>query len=342
MLITSGIDENIMSLDAKLLGVYASCGNLPYALQLFDKMPSPNVFALNWMISVMAFCGHSWEALCYFSLIQKMGNLPNRYTFSMVLKACVGLMDLSKGREVHALINKMGFQADVLVCNALVDMYCKCGKIQYARKLFDKMSNKDVASWTSMISGYCNVGKLNESIVLFERMKMEGVEPNDFTWNAILVGHAQNGDQQGACELISRMKREGLSPDVVTWNALISGFARSTQPVHALKLFTEMLVVARIRPNHVTLTGLLPVCGLMGSAQKGRELHGLIYRLALEVNVYVTSALIDMYSKCGSVKAARKLFEGFPNKSIALWNAMIGCLGKHGSVDDSLQLFEMM
>jgi len=249
-------------------------------------------------------------------------------------------MDVSKGRKVHALINKMGFQSDVLICNAFVDMYCKCPKTQYAFKLFDRVPNTDVASWTSMISGYCNVGKLNESIMLFEWMKMEGVEPNDFTWNAILVGHAQNGDRQRALELMSRMKREGLSPNVVTWNALISGLAHSTQPVEALKLFTEMLVVARIRPNHVTLTRLLPMCGLMGSAQKGRELHGLIYRLVLEVNVvYVTSALIDMYSKCGSVKAARKVFEGCPTKSIALWNAMIGCLGKHGSVDYSLQLF---
>lgn len=342
MLITSGINENIMSLDAKLLGVYASCGNLRYAHQLFDKMPSPNVFALNWMISVMAFHGRPLEALWYFSLIQKMGNLPNKYTFSMVLKACVGLMDLTKGREVHAFINKMGFQSDVLVCNALVDMYCKCGKIQCARKLFDKMPERDVASWTSMISGYCNIGKLNESIMLFERMKMEGVEPNDFTWNAILAAYAQNGDRQGALELISQMKREGVTPDLVTWNALISGFARSSQPVEALRLFREMLVVARMRPNHVTLTGLLPVCGLMGSVQKGRELHGLIYRLALEVNVYVTSALIDMYSKCGSVKTARNVFEGFPIKSVALWNAMIGCVGKHGSVDDSLQLFERM
>lgn len=342
ILITNGIDLTTMSLDAKLLGVYASCSNLRYADQLFDKMLRPNVFALNWMISAMAFHGHYQDALWYFSLIKKMGNLPNKYTFSMVLKACVGLLDLNKGREVHAAINKMGFESDVLVCNALLDMYSKCGVIHYARKLFDRMSSRDVASWTSIISGYSNAGKLNVSIALFERMKLEGLKPNDFTWNAIIAGYAQSGDRDGALKLFSRMTREGICPDLVTWNALISGFTRSNQPAEALKLFREMLVVARIRPNHVTLTGLLPVCGLMGSAQRGRELHSLIYRLALEVNVYVASALIDMYSKCGSIKAARNVFEAIPVRNIALWNAIIGCLGKHGAVADSLQLFERM
>ncbi|KNA15703.1 hypothetical protein SOVF_095840 [Spinacia oleracea] len=341
MLIISGTDVSRMSLDAKILGVYASCGNLRYAHQLFDKMPNPNVFAFNWMISVMSFHGNYQEAIGYFSLMQKMGTLPNKYTLSFVLKSCVGLLDLNKGRGVHAVMNKMGFECDALVCNALVDMYCKCGNTQYARRLFDRMSSKDIASWTSMISGYCNTGKLNEAIALFEQMKLEGFEPNDFTWNAIITGYAQSGDRDGALELFSRMNREGLCCDLITWNALISGFSRSKHPFEALKLFREMLI-AGIRPNHVTVTGLLPVCGLIGSPQRGRELHGLICRLSLEVNVYVASALIDMYSKSGSVKAAKNVFEGTLVRNVALWNVIIGCLGKNGVVFESLRLFEEM
>lgn len=173
------------------------------------------------------------------------------------------------------------------------------------------------------------------------RMKLEGLEPNDFTWNAVITGYAQCGDRTGALELLSRMSREGLCCDLITWNALISGFSRSNQPFEALKIFREMLV-AGIRPNHVTVTGLLPVCGLMGSAQRGRELHGLIYRLSLEVNVYVASALIDMYSKTGNVKAAKNVFDGTHVRNVALYNVIIGCLGMNGLVTDSLQLFEDM
>ncbi|XP_057515645.1 pentatricopeptide repeat-containing protein At5g59600-like [Amaranthus tricolor] len=341
MLITNGIDVKKMSLDAKILGVYASCGNMRYAHQLFVKMPSPNVFAFNWMISVMAFHGYYQEALEYFFLMQKIEIFPNKYTFSVVLKACVGLLDLNKGREVHGLMNKMGLEGDVLVCNGLIDMYCKCGIIHYARRVFDGMLSKDVASWTSMISGYINTGKLDEAVVLFEGMKMEGLDPNEFTWNVLMNGFAQRGDKKGALELFSRMSKAGMCHDLVTWNALISGFARGNQPTEALKLFRDMLV-SGVRPNHVTVTGLLPVYGLMGFPQRGRELHGLIYRQSLEVNVYVVSALIDMYSKSGNVKAARNVFKGTHFKNVALWNVIIGCLGKHGVVYDAIRLFDEM
>ncbi|KAK9736020.1 hypothetical protein RND81_04G245200 [Saponaria officinalis] len=339
--IINGIDLSQMSVDSKILGVYASCGNVSYARQVFVKMPSPNVFAFNWMISVMAFHGFYQEAIGYFSLIQKVGTLPNKYTFSVVLKACVGLLDANKGREVHGMVNKMGCESEVLVCNALIDMYCKCGYIHYGRKVFDRVRVRDVASWTSMISGYCNAGEIDNAVALFKSMKLDGLEPNDFTRNALITGYVQNGDHDGALELFSQMSGEGLCTDLVTWNALISGFGRSTQSAKALNLFSEMLV-AGIKPNYVTVTGLLPVCGIIGSIKRGRELHGLIFRLALELNIYVSGALIDMYSKCGSVKSARNVFEATNVRNVPLWNGMIGCLGRHGIFEESLRLFDEM
>ncbi|GMH11503.1 hypothetical protein Nepgr_013344 [Nepenthes gracilis] len=220
-------------------------------------------------------------------------------------------------------------------------MYCKCGDIKYAWKLFDRMLRRDVVSWTSVISAYCSMGKLNESIVLFERMKMEGLEPNEFTWHALMTGYAKGGDCHGAFAIFCRMTRERLVPDLVTWNALISGFARSNQSLEAVKLFGEMLSIG-IRPNHVTVTGLLPACGLMHSLHKGREIHSLIYRFGLETNVYVASALVDMYSRCGSVKDAMYVFEAIPVRNVTLWNVIIGCCGRHGLVDFSIELFERM
>ena len=122
---------------------------------------------------------------------------------------------------------------------------------------------------------------------------------------------------------------------------MISGFVQSQQAGEAFKLFRDMLV-SGIKPNHVTLTGLLPACGLTGSIQRGREIHGLMYRMGLGINIFIASAIIDMYSKCGSVKNAQNVFDRIPVKNIASWNAMIGCYGKHGMVELSIQLFERM
>lgn len=340
-LLTSGMDMKVLSMNSKLVGMYASCGDVRSARMVFDNIKNPNVFALNWMVLACAFNGYYEEAIGYFCLMQELGNVGNKFTFSILLKACVGLMDVKKGKEVHAVGKKMGFVDEVSVANALIDMYCKCGRVCYAQRVFDRMVKRDVATWTSLICGYCNIGKTGKALDLFQRMKFEELEPNDFTWNAMIAGYARGGDIKGAFALFSRMTRERLVPDLVTWNAMISGLVQSQQAGEAFKLFRDMLV-SGIKPNLVTVTGLLPACGLTGSMQKGREIHGLIYRMGLDINIFVASALIDMYSKCGSVKNAQNVFDKIPVKNIASWNAMIGCYGKHGMVESSMQLFERM
>ena len=341
MLLASRIDMNILSMSSKLVGMYASCGDLQSARLVLERTQNPNVFAFNWMVSALAFHGYHEEAIGYFSLMQELGIVANKFTFSIVLKQCVGLMDFNKGREVHCVISRTGFGNVVSVANSMIDMYCKCGHVGYGHKVFDGMIERDVVSWTSMICGYCNIGTLEEALVLFERMKVVGLEPNDFTWNAMIAGYARDGDCNGAFVLFSRMVREGLVPDLVTWNAMISGFTQSLKAVEAWRLFQDMLV-AGIKPNQVTVTGLLPACGLMGSIHRGKELHGLIYRMGFDMNVFVATALIDVYSKCGTVKDAWDVFDRIPIKNVASWNAMIGCYGKHGLVDSSIQLFERM
>ncbi|KAL5766732.1 hypothetical protein ACOSP7_017349 [Xanthoceras sorbifolium] len=340
-LLLSSTHLNIFSLKSKLVGMYASCGDVKSARLVFDEIPNPNVFAVNWMVLASAYNGDFEKAIGYFSLMRDSLNSCNKFTFSIVLKACVGLLDLKKGKEVHSMVNKMGFESDVSVGNALIDMYCKCEHVSYGRIVFDKMVDRDVASWTSMICGYCNTGKIEQAVVLFERMRLEGLEPNDFTWNAMIAGYARRGDTNGTFEIFSRMTAEGLVPDLVTWNAVISGFAQSQRADEAFKLFREM-IVSGVKPNLVTVTGLLPACGLTGSIRRGREIQGWIHRMGLDINVFVASALIDMYSKCGSVKDAKNVFDMIQVKNVASWNAMIGCYGKHGIFDASMELFEKM
>ena len=340
-LLTSGINMNIMSLSSKLVGMYASCGDLKSARLLFPKIEHPNVFAFNWMVLGLAYNGYYDDALLYFRWMCERGHLGNKFTFPIVLKACVGLMDVDKGRQVHAMVCEMGFQDDVSVANALIDMYAKCGGVSYARQVFDRMPERDVASWTSMICGFCNMGKIEHALVLFERMKLEGLEPNDFTWNAMIGAYARSKDSSKAFDFADRMKREGFVPDLVAWNALISGFVQNHKDMDAFKLFREMLN-SGIQPNQVTIAALLPACGSAGSIKWGREIHGFVLREGFDVNVFIASALIDMYSKGGNLQDAQNVFDKIPCKNVASWNAMIDCYGKCGMVDSSMELFKRM
>ncbi|KAL5073908.1 hypothetical protein RYX36_012892 [Vicia faba] len=159
-----------------------------------------------------------------------------------------------------------------------------------------------------MICGFCNLGEVEKALVLFERMKMEGYEPNEFTWNAIRATYARLGDSRKAFGFMERMKTEGFVPDVVAWNALISGFVQNRQVEEVFKMFPKMLV-SRICPNQVTFAALLPACGSVGSIKWGREIHVFLCRKGFDANVFIASALIDMYSKCGSLRDARNVFD---------------------------------
>ncbi|XP_027337180.1 pentatricopeptide repeat-containing protein At5g59600-like [Abrus precatorius] len=340
-LLTSGTNMNILSLSSKLVGMYASCADLKSARLLFQKIEYPNVFAFNWMVLGLAYDGYVDDALFYFRWMRGVGHIGNIFTFSIVLKACVGLMDLNMGRQVHAMVCELGFHSDVSIANALIDMYGKCWAISYACNVFDRMADRDVASWTSMICGFCNVGKIEQALVLFERMKLEGLEPNDFTWNAIIAAYARSSDSSKAFAFFERMKKEGFIPDVVAWNAMISGFVQNHQVREVFKMFREM-IHSRIQPNQITIVALLPACGSAGCIKWGREVHGFICRKGFDANVFIASALIDMYSKCGSLKDAQNVFDMIPCKNVASWNAMIDCYGKCGMVDSSLELFEKM
>nr|XP_009764589.1 PREDICTED: putative pentatricopeptide repeat-containing protein At3g49142 [Nicotiana sylvestris]XP_009764590.1 PREDICTED: putative pentatricopeptide repeat-containing protein At3g49142 [Nicotiana sylvestris]XP_009764591.1 PREDICTED: putative pentatricopeptide repeat-containing protein At3g49142 [Nicotiana sylvestris] len=341
LMLTSHIDMNALSLNSKLIGAYASCGDLDAADLVFERTRNLNIFAFNWMISAFAFHGYPEKSIGYFSLLQQSRIIPNKYTFTIVLKACVGLMDLNKGKQVHSMIYRMGFESELSVANALIDMYGKCGNTEYARLVFNVMVERDIVSWTSMIHSYANTGKIEESFILFEKMRLEGIRPNDFTWNIMIAGYARKGDCDTAFMLLSKMNKEGLTPDLVTWNAMISGFVQSHRSTEALALVQDMLD-AGVKPNEVTLTGLLPLCGLIDSVSRGKEIHGLVYRLEFFANVFVSSALIDMYSRCGSVEEAWNVFSSVTFKNIASWNAMIGCYGKHGRVEHAIKLFEKM
>ncbi|XP_071730888.1 pentatricopeptide repeat-containing protein At5g59600-like [Rutidosis leptorrhynchoides] len=342
LILTSGIDMNSFSLHSKLVGVYASCGCFTSANSMFQITPNLNVFAYNWMISALTFNGYFKEAIKFFTLLQKSRVcVPNTFTFLFLLKCCVGLRDINKGKSVHCVIYKLGLQFDPQFVNGLIDMYCKCGYVFYARKLFDKMPEPDVVSCTNMISAYSNAGWVQESLVLFQRMKLKGLEPNEFTWNALITGFAKIGDCDGALTLFTEMRHAGLVPDVVTWNAIVSGFVQSQQTIKAVEIFRDMLV-AGVNPNPVTITGLLPAIGSIGSVNSGREIHGLICRTDMYDNVFVASALIDMYSKCGCVNHARNVFDTIPSKNIASWNSMIGCYGKHGMADSAIDLLDKM
>eukprot|EP01018_Ginkgo_biloba_P012923 Gb_21951 [translate_table: standard] len=285
-----------------LVDMYAKCGSLVDARRVFDDMPKRDV--ISWTAMIATYSKHRFaeEALILFNQMQLSGIQPNQFTFASVLPACAKLAALEEGMEIHEEIIRSNFQTDVVVANALIDMYAKCGNIEKARDVFDKMLQRNVVSWTAMIAGYAQSGNVDEALKLFQEMP----ERNVVTWTAMIAGCVQNG-----------------------------------QNVEALQLFRRMQL-AGVKPNPNIFASVLSACANTAALEQGLEIHDEIITKGFESNVFVHSALVDMYAKCGSIHKARNAFDKMHQRDVVCWNAMIAGYAMHGRGKEALKLFEQM
>lgn len=129
--------------------------------------------------------------------------------------------------------------------------------------------------------------------------------------------------------------------NVVSWTAIINAYVRNQRPHEAFELFWRMLL-ANVKPNEFTLVNLLKACSELGSLKLGRWIHDYALKNGFDLGAFLGTALIDMYSKCGSLDDARQVFREMQIKSLATWNAMITSLGVHGYGEEALSLFTKM
>eukprot|EP01018_Ginkgo_biloba_P019534 Gb_23934 [translate_table: standard] len=369
LLISVG-DQNIIFL-TKLVTMYAMSGSMADARLLFDKICPRNVPLWNAMIRAYAWNGPFEEALELYYQMKLTGIQPNKFTFPFVLKACASLSALQDGMGIHDDIIRDGFESDHFVGNSLVAMYAKCGSIETARQVFDKMLVRDLISWNAMIAGYAQNGHAKEAWTLLKEMQRQGIKPDlitvvsilpvcslvyglqqgkgfhtylirsgfessVFASNALVDMYAKCGSTEIARQLFDKMYKR----DVISWNAMIAGYAQNGHWNEALILLSQMQL-QNVKPNLVTMASILSACAHLSALQQGKEIHGYIIR-SETISDVVGNALIDMYAKCGSIEIARQLFDKMSKGNVVSWNAMIAGYGMHGHSENALSLFSQM
>eukprot|EP01018_Ginkgo_biloba_P019235 Gb_06193 [translate_table: standard] len=370
-MLRSGHNQNIF-LVTKLVSMYAMCDSINDARLVFDKIYDRDVVLWNAMIRGYARSGLYEEALVLYYKMQPAGTQPDKFTFPCVVNACAGLSALKQGKQIHVRIVKSGFELDVFVGAALIDMYAKCQNIEDACRVFQRLSRRDLVSWNAMIGGYAQNGHAREALEFFHQMQLTDVTPDSVTMVSLLQACAHLGSLEEGKRIHDYIIQRGFEEDafvrnsliamyascgsikiarhlfdkmskrnVVSWNSMIAGYAQSGHVKEALSLFIHMQL-ANIKPNWVTMVSLLPAFVYLAALQQGKWIHGYITRLGFESNVVVATALIDMYAKCGSLKIARQLFDKMPNRNVVSWNAMIAGYGMHGCGKDALALFYQM
>ncbi|KAI3941286.1 hypothetical protein MKW92_019251 [Papaver armeniacum] len=340
----------------------------------FNKyVDKTNIYAWNTVIAELARSGDSIEALKAFSSLRKLSLKPNRSTFPCTIKACSAISDVSSGKQTHQQSLIFGYENDLFVSSALIDMYSKCHELNDARKLFDKILHRNVVSWTSMISGYIQNGSAHNALLLFKdflnkevlmdpvvmvsalsacsRVSEAGITKgmhgllikNGFegdlnVGNTLIDAYAKCGDMCVSKRVFDEMSWR----DVVSWNSMIAIYAQNGQSIKALEVFYEMLKGGDVSYNVLTLSTVLLACAHSGALHLGKCMHELVIKMGLEENVVMSTSIIDMYCKCGEIKMARKTFDGMREKNVKSWTAMIAGYGKHGLAKEALAVFYEM
>lgn len=317
-----------------LISSYNQCGYPEHALELIKKMKMsgvlPDVVTWTSMISGFVQNNKTEEALDYFKTMLMSEIEPNEMTIASVVSACADMRCLKHGEELHSYAFKTGSVCNLLISNALVDMYAKCGRIEDAEKVFDGIVEKDVYTWNSMIGGYSQAGYCSKANELFFEMEEHGVNRNVVTWNIMMSGYLQHGDEDQAMDLFHEMEREGINRNIASWNTLISGALQNGSLDKALGLLRQMQSNS-IKPNSITVLSILPDLASLLSLAKVKEIHASVLHNNLQFETSITNALINAYANAGDITSAHVLFSKLQFKDIISWNSIISGYVLHGN-----------
>ncbi|KAJ6716260.1 PENTATRICOPEPTIDE REPEAT-CONTAINING PROTEIN [Salix koriyanagi] len=191
-----------------------------------------------------------------------MGVRLDDHTFPFVLKACADNLSVQKGREIHGVVFKLGFDSDVFVGNTLLLFYGNCGTLKDVKRVFDEMPERDAVSWNSIIGVFSVRGFYAEAIHLFCEMNLRsGFRPNMTGLDSqVTVGNALV-DVYGKCGYVEDSRRvfdEISERNGVSWNAIITSLAYLERNHDALEMF-RLMIDGGVKPNSVTLSSTLPV-----------------------------------------------------------------------------------
>ncbi|KAL6960544.1 hypothetical protein U1Q18_038307 [Sarracenia purpurea var. burkii] len=362
-----------MFVGSALVELYSKCGRMSYALRVFEEYSGPDIVLWTAMVSGYEQNGDPDGALKFFSrmvIVKRVS--PDTVTLVSVVSACVQLSNLKAGRSIHGFSIRIGVDTGLSLGNALLNLYAKTGAVATAFRMFQKMEQKDVISWSTMIAGYAHNGAATQALEVFDEMMDKRFEPNTVTvMNALQACEATCNLEKGkeihelavskglefdlsvstmlinmymmctspveAADVFKRMPQK----DVVSWVALLSGFVHNGMANKAMEVFCQMLS-SDIQPDSIAIVKILSASSELGILQQACCLHGLVVKGGFSFNAFVVASLIELYSKCGSLDNAVRVFESVNCRDIFIWSSMVAGYGIHGQGEKALNLLDQM
>ncbi|KAK1394691.1 Mitochondrial editing factor 21 [Heracleum sosnowskyi] len=254
-------ERDVISWNGLICG-HVKLGQMKKAKVVFEEMPVKSIVTWTAMISGYTRIGCYADALDVFRRMQMVGVKPDWVSLVAVLRACSQLGALELGKWIHFYADKNGFLGKTCICNALIEMYAKCGSINEALLLFNVMCERDVISWSTMIMGLSNHGKAGEAIQVFREMERAKVEPNAITFVGLLSACAHAGFLDEGLNYFELMRNEyNIEPGIEHYGCLIDLLGRTGCFERALELVKDM----PMKPDSAIWGSLLSSCRIHGN-----------------------------------------------------------------------------
>lgn len=332
--------EKDLHLSNSLLDMYAKNGDMNSAEKIFDNLLPEEVSVVTWNVMIAGYGqkSQSDKAILLLQRMQSQGFEPDDITYINMLAGCIRSEDIGTARE-----------------------------------MFDNMLSPTLNSWNAMISCYFQSGHDVVALMLFRKMQFQRVRPDRTTLAVILslcagMGHLEFGRQvhavslkgtstmdvyvaSGLISMYSKCEKADLAQlvfnkttemDIVCWNSMMGGLALNSRDIEAFVLFKKMQQ-KEMRPTQFSYTTILSCCSkLPSSSLQGRQLHALVAKDGHINDVFVGSALVDMYCKCGEVDGARRFFDAMPVRNTVTWNEMIHGYAQNGRGHEAVSLYRDM
>ncbi|EPS61026.1 hypothetical protein M569_13774 [Genlisea aurea] len=327
-----GLGSDLMVANTTL-SLYAKCGSVRDAMRVLYGMQVIDSVSCSAIMSGCVQNGSADEALRIFRRMLFLGLKPELPTMMGFLPACSYLSALQHGVCGHAYCVVHGFTSDVSICNALVDMYSKCGNTDVARLVFDGISRKDVVSWNAMILGYGINGLGNEAISLFEAMNASsgGVKPDGVTFVALLSACSHSGLVAEGRRFFRAMAREfDVAPKTDHYFCMADLLGRTGFLSEARDLIGSM----PFEPDAHMWNALLASCRIHRDVEMAEEVSGRILsagpagtgNFVLLHNLYTTA---ERWKDAAAVRVRQREM-GFRKRPGCSWIEVSGTV--HGFV----------
>ncbi|XP_047949873.1 pentatricopeptide repeat-containing protein At5g19020, mitochondrial [Salvia hispanica] len=284
-----------------MLNGYVKGGLVDLARDLFEEIPGKDVVSWGTMIDGYLQTGRLREALALYCEMRHTGSRPNEVMVVDIVSACGQATRLLEGRQFHALAVKMGITCYDFMQATLIHFYVACHQVELAYLQFEEGTKDHVACWNALIAGLMRNGIVNEAAHLFSIMPQRDV----FSWSSMISGYAQNGKHSLAIDVFHEMVGKGF------------------------------------KPNEITMVSVFSAISGLSTLKEGRWAHEFIHCNSIPINDNLSTAIIDMYAKCGSIDSALEVFDQIRDKArkVCPWNAIICGLAMHGKAEASLMIF---